>query len=303
MKKSIVWLRALACLLITNSHMEGLYPEGFRFLAFGGYFGDCLFFVISGYCLVGCAKDHFLTFSYKRLLRVYLPYLLYLPISVVARGTYGGISEMLFPVFNYHFIPTILTLYPLFYVCAWLKARRSVHFTACFFTVVAIQLVYYFRIYDFSYVVTGLYRPLSMMSYFQMMLLGAMLREEWTKHSFAAGAAAAALIFVVYVALFFHPLRGYAEICKLYLGMLFAGSVTIAFLQLEGRLPMYKWVDRLGKMTLEMYLVQVVIITAFGYTRFPSGYLMSWISIFACAQCLHYAAELVQKHLPQPGKR
>ena len=46
----IYLLKALASILITNSHMGNMYPS--EFMALGGSFGNGLFFCISGFLLV-----------------------------------------------------------------------------------------------------------------------------------------------------------------------------------------------------------------------------------------------------------
>lgn len=44
-------IRFIATLLITNSHYDKLYPQGFSFLSTGGMIGNALFFWVSGYTL------------------------------------------------------------------------------------------------------------------------------------------------------------------------------------------------------------------------------------------------------------
>lgn len=44
-------LKCIAAILITNSHMDMLYPK-FSFLATGGAIGDALFFFCSGFTLL-----------------------------------------------------------------------------------------------------------------------------------------------------------------------------------------------------------------------------------------------------------
>lgn len=52
----IVLVRAIAAIVITNSHYTGVYPTDL--IANGGLLGDVLFFAVSGYCLSNI-KDAF----------------------------------------------------------------------------------------------------------------------------------------------------------------------------------------------------------------------------------------------------
>ena len=67
--KSIILLRALACLLIINSHCREIYP--IPFLAVGGGHGNAIFFVISGFCLARINNNF--TMWYGRRLKRILP--------------------------------------------------------------------------------------------------------------------------------------------------------------------------------------------------------------------------------------
>lgn len=44
-------IRFIATVLITNSHYDDLYPQGYSFLSTGGMIGNALFFWVSGYTL------------------------------------------------------------------------------------------------------------------------------------------------------------------------------------------------------------------------------------------------------------
>lgn len=62
-------LRALAVLLILNSHMDKIYP--IQALATGGALGNSLFFICSGYCIRG--KDKTGGWIFWKLARLYVP--------------------------------------------------------------------------------------------------------------------------------------------------------------------------------------------------------------------------------------
>lgn len=63
----ITILKVLACIFITNSHCRDIYP--LYFLAWGGCFGNAIFFLVSGYCLADI-KTGFGEWYRKRLGRI-----------------------------------------------------------------------------------------------------------------------------------------------------------------------------------------------------------------------------------------
>lgn len=68
---SIDILKFFAVLLITNSHMEVLYPESFVKLATGGAIGDVLFFFCSGFTLFLGRGGDFFNWYKRRINRIY----------------------------------------------------------------------------------------------------------------------------------------------------------------------------------------------------------------------------------------
>ena len=68
MLQFLYWLKALAAVLITNSHYAHIWP--ISSLAVGGQLGNCLFFFISGFTLYHI-KAAFPKWYAKRIIRVY----------------------------------------------------------------------------------------------------------------------------------------------------------------------------------------------------------------------------------------
>ena len=84
-------LRALACLLITNSHYTGVYPTDL--FASGGLIGDILFFAVSGYCLYN-VKSNFAKWYGKRLWRIYITLIIITVIYIeLYIGTFRRLKE------------------------------------------------------------------------------------------------------------------------------------------------------------------------------------------------------------------
>ena len=65
-------VRAIATMLIANSHFNGVYPTDL--LSFGGGFGLALFYMISGFLLANIKPNAKLTSWYtKKVVRLYIP--------------------------------------------------------------------------------------------------------------------------------------------------------------------------------------------------------------------------------------
>lgn len=74
-------LRALAALLIVNSHSDKLFPGNFAFLGTGGSIGNAIFFFTSGYILfIGIRKNTtpFPAWIRKRIVRLYPSILIFM---------------------------------------------------------------------------------------------------------------------------------------------------------------------------------------------------------------------------------
>ena len=81
----INYLRAIATVLITNSHYSNIWPSSS--LAVGGLLGNVLFFAASGFCLFN-VKENFGKWYGKRALRV-LPVMVLFTLFTVLIGQYS----------------------------------------------------------------------------------------------------------------------------------------------------------------------------------------------------------------------
>lgn len=69
--KAIVILKCLAALLITISHLDVIFPNGFKWMATGGALGDSLFFFCSGFTLFLGRDGGFANWYKRRISRIY----------------------------------------------------------------------------------------------------------------------------------------------------------------------------------------------------------------------------------------
>jgi peptidoglycan/LPS O-acetylase OafA/YrhL len=172
-------LRALAVLLIANSHLEAFYP--FRPLAADGLLGDSLFFFLSGYGLrlSDRARPRSFTDWYaRRLTRIY-PALLTTVFLFAFLGAGGWRSWRPADYFlqfgwgvDYPFVGQIIVFYALFYGLQRLNAPRAILglFFALFLIVVPTAALgrgsgdWLFHTFHWVF-------------YFQAMLLGALIAD------------------------------------------------------------------------------------------------------------------------------
>lgn len=113
-------LKAVAALLIINSHLEALYPRAW--MAADGMLGNTVFFFTTGYTLAGSlarrAEEPLPQFIWKRAIRlfpgVWLVALLVPSHDVDYTSVAGVLGCFLYPTY-YTFVQTALPLYPLFY--------------------------------------------------------------------------------------------------------------------------------------------------------------------------------------------
>lgn len=111
-------LRALAAILVANSHFKGVYPSDI--FSFGGGFGLALFYMISGYLLVNIKGDtRLIPWYVKKLVRLYIPLWLFRIVGIVFRFTkiesfVYFIKCMIFP--GNWFIASMVILYLIYFL-------------------------------------------------------------------------------------------------------------------------------------------------------------------------------------------
>lgn len=307
----ITFLRALAACFITNAHYTGIYPTDI--IANGGLIGDVLFFAISGYCLFNVKNElslrGFACWYGKRIWRVYPPVMIVTAIFMLF-GAYDPFEHSFFwwyiyPTY-YHFVASIIILYiPFFFIMKidYLKKRIPL-----IMMVIAVTwLLVYFVLYDRSYYhIDTVWEPMIRFLFMECMLLGAWFRQNDKKlrNKFKPGyAVLTLLIFLLYF------------VTKLLLSSN-AGLVSFQFLNqiiifillwfmfrsfcgLDEKLElMPSWsktiVQFIANMTLEIYVVQYVLITVIREWRlfFPLNWILLTASIIISAYILHMICNL-----------
>ncbi len=287
MKKSIVWLRMMATLLIMNSHFTQLYPPQLKEFSFGGMFGDCLFFLISGYCLARQNRT-FPDFAWRRIKRVYIPYLLFIPFLIVAGTTNSwSIGYTLFPYHTYGFITMILCLYPVFYLIMWLDNHTTVKFWKTSLFIIALQIVYFsFAYKNIPDILEN--KPIESTTFLLSMLLGGCLRNNTKDYKRWLSLAGIIICFALYT---IQSLVGFPKEISLvqwWIGVGFVYFLASFVISFEEKLRVYPIVQRLADITLEVYFVNYYIIDAYTGMPFPNNLILCVLSIIGVASAFHW---------------
>lgn len=308
----IDYLKALACLLILNFHSEPLYPDNLSVLAFGGDFGNNIFFAVSGFTLFSSISQtkfsKFFQWYGKRLIKLF-PILVIFYICSISFGFYKIINVQefveicIFPT-PYWFTGAILVFYPLLFIFGKIEWRFT------FFAATMILFVLYF-------IVGGQYAERYVIVFFAM-TAGYTLRSYLTKNEYRQ-----LKVGIQYVIALILALIGYIGFKLLlmkgidYYGivMLFVGLMTVLLAIIliycgyvkneqlrkisEKHKFMYRFVVMMSKVTLPVYLLQVfgnrlIIKEINNYFMFPISLLLCFVSIILVAWLITQADGLIR---------
>lgn len=305
----ITLVRALAALVITNSHYEHIYPHSI--IANGGLLGDVLFFAVSGFCLASPAMP-FHKWYLRRILRIYIPVWLitavYVAIGCYDSGTVEeGMRLWLWPTY-YHFVGSIILLYIPFYFMARHAALTPRLYIKMGGVIFVIQLVIYMLVYDHSYYhIDKVREPMIWFLFFQSMLAGFFFRQnEIVVRKKFLICLCAVLLFAAYFAskMIFVKYPACADYQLLNQLLLFALLVVlfVIFQNMERglkRMPrrIYRVVNFLADHTLEIYLVQYVIIDRLDIGPFPLNWLLVTSCIIVSAWILRMLSQILIKRI------
>lgn len=316
----ITFLRALAAIVITNSHYVGIYPTDM--IANGGLLGDVMFFSVSGFCLAS-PKLPFYKWYPKRLWRIYVAVWIITSVYVLL-GAYpihslsDALISFILPT-KYHFIASITLLYlPLYFVAKYIKLSTK-NYIKIGLALLAVQLLIYTIYYDTSYYhIDNVREPMIEFLFFQAMLLGLYFRRRcsfnlsMTKQgrftrvclpfvlfSMLGVYFASKLLFVKNLSLSnFQILNQVILFALLFILFQFVMKNEMSFQKLEGGI-IWKIITFLSDHTLEIYLVQSVII---GFVlnlklTFPLNWIVTTTMILVAATILRWISQKIVNHV------
>lgn len=307
----IVLVRALAAVLITNSHYIGVYPTDL--IANGGLLGDVLFFAVSGFCLANSKGSSFGKWYFKRFIRIYFPMwmirIVYILMGVfVITGLKSLFEYFIFPR-DWHFISSIILLYvPLFFISRYVEMNKK-NYMRIAIGLFCIQMLLYLLVYDYSfYHIDAVNEPMIEFLFFQSMLLGLHYRHKceienvekpliWWKIGlcFILGVLyfASKMIFVKV-----SSAAPYQILNQIVLWVLLY-AVFDAFMNLENRLSkfqsgwVWKFIKFISDRTLEIYLVQFYIIAHYNIGEFPVNWIILTATILVSATVLRWCSQQI----------
>lgn len=317
--------RALAALLIVNSHLESYYPV--RALADGGLIGNLLFFLVSGLGLGLSARtgqEPFHKWYLRRLMRIYpAVWICLIPTAVLMSGNWQrwGAGEyfgaLIWPLTGYHFLMRIIVYYVILY--ALLRWHRDLRWLIGYLlvsVVLAIACVVAFppnwnELGKFS---TGqITEPVKWTFYFVPVLAGAVLAKATFVSKFKASQllAMSMALAIAYVGLKYIIVVRQVAVAAypvlLFATVLFCVAITTTLahptvLARLKRVPLvWSAIAIVGAASLELYLIHMQL-AHFGFARglmFPLN-LLCFLVVSITASLL--AQALVSQFLGQRSK-
>lgn len=297
----IIFLRAVAACLITNCHYELIYPA--PQIANGGLLGDILFFAVSGFCLVNTKLPFFKWYS-KRIWRIYPPVIIISLIYLILG--YYKLSEshdffwwIVYPT-NYHFIASLMLLYIPFYFIMKIESFKK-RIPQISILIAVVWQLFYWSAYDRSYYhIDSVDEPMIRILFFESMLLGAWFRinDSTIRNSrnilWPIGTFVSAIIYTItkialtsaWISLNLQFINQLTLFILLFFIFRTVASYDSFLVNLSN--PIKRSITLISTLTLEIYIVQSVIITQFqnSYT-FPSNWIITSVAILLSAWVLH----------------
>lgn len=309
----VYWLRMIAAAMITNSHFADIWP--ISSLAFGGHFGNCIYFFLSGF-LLHSIHENFPKWYAKRIIRIYPAVWIASAINILPTFTedYGVMAYVhcfLFPT-RFHFVASVLILYIFFYVFRYIQQKlRFNTLWAVLVIFIAYIFVYVFAFDKSYYHIDDVNENWCRFMFAQAMLLGSYARENYDRIS-AKVNAKNIIIFIVFTILYFSvklSLRYIPEasLFQFILPMIvciYIYNFSIIFIKFEKsgvleKVNRYfgKFVRFMAGISFEIYLIQNPLITYFSTKSFPLRLILVTVSIIIYAFLVHTIASFVQKNI------
>lgn len=291
------FLRFIACVLITNSHFDGVYPLN---ISWGGCPGNCLFLMISGFLLFDSIgkKKSFVFWFIPKVLRLYIPLFIINIITVSVGFRKPSLELFFFPINEVWFIPCIVLLYFAYYFAIKYKAFLWLYLVIDF----AIYVVLYCR-FDLQVFFVEKQLIFRYLYGFIAMMIGAFIKSKNITAHDKTKALRLITVSIFGIIGFLGVKLGISEGIKLALymqfltqvfSMLFATAAFIGFSYFNDKIEYFMRNSALGKLTyiissctLEVYLVQFVLIANIKALVFPLNFVLIILAIMFSALLLH----------------
>lgn len=291
MYEFVYLLKTLAALLITNSHFDKLYPVSY--LSIGGSLGNTLFFLAAGFLLSSQVNNSFPKWIFSRIKRLYPP-LWIMTVFLICTGYLSPTSleevliDFFFPYKAFWFIPAILCFYALF----WFVVRTKVSYW--FVSGVLLYAVWYANLDTTSWVVEdGSF--FKYVFYFLVMLVGYSFKNKKTVDIVPADKKILTMAIITVLSLGAYVglkllVNGSAVMMQMQFmvqvaTLLFGVACFNLLYFLEEKIKqlrerkIWKVPQIIGESTLEIYLVNAVVITNMEKVFFPVNVIFAMLLI------------------------
>lgn len=307
-------LRAIAVLLITNSHMDGVYPLN---ISWGGCPGVSLFFAITGFLLVRGVQTKFLPWWLKKVIRLYIPMTIVNIIMVLIGFRNPSVHLFLFPIDNpLWYVPAISLLYIPYYVVLNLDKKkgggkipgglRGAAIAAAAAIYIAVYIINYRN--EFFVEPDVWFKPLYG---FIAMMLGSLVYDNREKLEasgrgalFITGSVLCCGGFLVTKLLvnrisFFMSIQFMTQVFSVAFAVLALCAGICCEKKLKGFMQTVpgKAFGLISCASLEIYLVQIAIIRYLRVFAFPINLLLIIAAIAVCAFAVHFVSVRLTKAL------
>lgn len=303
------FVRFIAIFLITNSHLDHLYPVSQ--LGTGGAIGNALFFMLSGYGLVVSHEQHkrsFFAWYWRRITRIYPSVFLVTLIDMALSGSWMNwrvidyLSAFLWPTL-FWFVGAIMIFYILFF--AVMTLGKDWGFLAGIALFSAIYFLWYIFFVDLTtYTIEG---PsyFKWVFYFQIMLFGSYLASSVRiprgtfRHVLYLGAA-----FLGYLGIIISVRAGLGQIqALLHVITFFIGYLVLCLSRssfVTERILKQKasWflVSLVAGVSLEIYMLQYMVYSSrfINILPFPGNIIVFWTVVVLLALVVSSAANFIR---------
>lgn len=304
----VIYLKALATILITNSHFDTIYP--ISQLSMGGSIGNSIFFGVSGFCLSNIKSRGSIVVDggawyLHRLWRIYLPCVVAVLINTFYRymihiatpNLKEILGNIVNPTVGFWFVQAILVLYILYYITVRLLDNGTLSFKVVFITIGIIYTISYVLCVDKSYVSIERDSLFKWIYYFAVMMLGFYCKKM--KRSNAQNKVGLLIVcsamFVIFyglqfvikrctVLLPFQFIIHVEEVVFIYYITYLFENLESFFIEIKHKTAISKIADSLAKITLEIYLVQMVVIDLCAeHLAFPLSFVVAVVGIYVYA--------------------
>lgn len=304
-KMTLSYMRFFATLLITNFHIAPLYPDSMKMLSTGGALGNSLFFFCSGYALYLSNKENgAYSWIARRYTRIYPSIWIFVAICIIGGMQSFSIQDFIIP--PYWFLQAILFFYILFYFTTKYLAKHLIK-TCVFF--VSLFIITYFCVDHNTFIIENTENNhfLHWYFYYVIMIIGAIVARDSSfiiKIKPWVGIIALITLIILYYSMkisvmhIINPKYNLQLIIPIFLFIIPVFSFQLCSMTLIST-PKYinKIVSFISDLTLDIYIVQFVIIGYFVKYDFPYGFMLSIISIIITAYLLNIGASYITKYL------